>query len=160
MLCLFDLWHQKLFFRACDVRCVSCVIGTSWHSHAEHRADLYAILAARYCAQVFPHGTKWADPAHCGEKLHAKAKEAIIKEGNVSASITEDTLSVLDKATVEALAARCAAVLVSELNALTPSKHFCRPEDWWLLVGCAVAPGAPGAPGVAGVAGATPSVCC
>jgi len=60
---------------------------------------------------VFPHGTSWADPALCGAKLHAKAKEAIVKEGNVSAGITEATLSVLDKSTVEALAAKCAAVL-------------------------------------------------
>ena len=63
---------------------------------------------------VFPHGDSWADEAACGPALHAKAKEAIVKQAGINASVTEAALSTLDKKQVEELAAKCAAVLAAK----------------------------------------------
>jgi len=60
---------------------------------------------------AFPHGKSWSDEAACGAVLHAKARAAIVKEGEQAAAVTESTLAALDPSLVEALQAKCAAVL-------------------------------------------------
>jgi hypothetical protein len=62
----------------------------------------------------FPHGGAWQDPTKCGEKLYAKAQEALAKDAGVCAAVSEQSLASLDATAVEALAAKCAAVLAAK----------------------------------------------